>query len=125
MGMDLDYLAARQALDKLEEILTNTDHGKRKKIADLIIKHVEQIEQENSTFADTTFTKPTPPVKHDCYCHACIKEFNIKDFSGLFPFNMTRMVLCPICHNKRCPHANDHRNECTNSNEPNQPGSRY
>ena len=36
-----------------------------------------------------------------------------------------RMVLCPKCGNKRCPHANDHRNDCTGSNEPGQPGSAY
>ncbi|MFS8319194.1 hypothetical protein RPF54_24860, partial [Enterobacter hormaechei subsp. xiangfangensis] len=27
--------------------------------------------------------------------------------------------------NKRCPHANDHRNACTGSNEPGQEGSAY
>jgi hypothetical protein len=36
-----------------------------------------------------------------------------------------RMALCPDCGNKRCPKANDHRNTCTNSNEPGQPGSAY
>lgn len=35
------------------------------------------------------------------------------------------MVLCPVCGNKRCPKANDPRNECTNSNEPGQKGSTY
>jgi hypothetical protein len=38
---------------------------------------------------------------------------------------MTRMIVCPRCGNKRCPHASDHRNACTNSNEPGQPGSVY
>lgn len=36
-----------------------------------------------------------------------------------------RMILCKKCGNKRCPHATDHRNECTNSNEVGQIGSRY
>lgn len=36
-----------------------------------------------------------------------------------------RMILCPKCGNKRCPHATDHRLACTNSNEPGQPGSSY
>lgn len=35
------------------------------------------------------------------------------------------MIVCPICRNKRCPKASDHRLECTNSNEPGQPGSVY
>ncbi|WP_240993776.1 DUF551 domain-containing protein [Salmonella enterica] len=36
-----------------------------------------------------------------------------------------RFVVCPDCGNKRCPHANDHRNACTGSNEPGQIGSAY
>jgi hypothetical protein len=35
------------------------------------------------------------------------------------------MILCPICLNKRCPHATDPSLPCTGSNEPGQPGSRY
>lgn len=35
------------------------------------------------------------------------------------------MVLCQKCGNKRCPHATSHEYECTNSNEPGQPGSMY
>ncbi len=43
------------------------------------------------------------------------------------PLNLLRprMILCAICGNKRCPHATDHQNACTNSNEPGQPGSTY
>ena len=36
-----------------------------------------------------------------------------------------RMYLCALCGNKRCPHATDHRYDCTNSNEPGQEGSVY
>ncbi len=35
------------------------------------------------------------------------------------------MILCEICGNKRCPHANDKNFKCTNSNETGQAGSRY
>jgi hypothetical protein len=35
------------------------------------------------------------------------------------------MVVCRICGNKRCPHATNHENECTNSNETGQEGSVY
>lgn len=38
---------------------------------------------------------------------------------------MTRMIVCALCGNKRCPHATDHEFDCTGSNEPGQPGSRY
>lgn len=37
----------------------------------------------------------------------------------------SRMFICGICGNKRCPHATFHGFECTGSNEPGQPGSVY
>ena len=56
------------------------------------------------------------PVGDDCgHCHSC---------APITMENM-RMILCVICGNKRCPHANDHRNACTGSNTPGQPGSAY
>jgi hypothetical protein len=61
---------------------------------------------------------------------ACIKCLNasgqtVELFGVHIPVAGTMMVLCSICGNKRCPHANDHNNACTNSNEPGQPGSAY
>ena len=55
------------------------------------------------------------PVIPGCSCRTCR------------PVTMTdmRFVVCPECGNKRCPHANDHRNACTGSNEPGQEGSAY
>jgi Zn finger protein HypA/HybF involved in hydrogenase expression len=38
---------------------------------------------------------------------------------------MSRMIVCPKCGNKRCPKSTDHNLECTGSNEPDQEGSRY
>lgn len=51
----------------------------------------------------------------DCWCRTC-RTVTISDM---------RFVVCPECGNKRCPHANDHRNACTGSNEPGQEGSAY
>ncbi|EJQ0716574.1 TPA: DUF551 domain-containing protein [Salmonella enterica] len=50
-----------------------------------------------------------------CWCHAC-RPVTMNDM---------RFVVCPNCGNKRCPRANDHRNDCTGSNEPGQSGSAY
>lgn len=41
------------------------------------------------------------------------------------PYLLTVMVVCPACGNKRCPHATNHANECTGSNESGQRGSDY
>jgi hypothetical protein len=60
-----------------------------------------------------------------CGCHRCIGERDERGPGGAFPLSSCMMILCPICGNKRCPHANDHRHVCTNSNEPGQPGSAY
>lgn len=58
-----------------------------------------------------------------CNCRTCIRERG--DMIGNFPRECCEMILCTKCGNKRCPHANDHRNECTDSNEPGQAGSSY
>ncbi|WP_431623039.1 hypothetical protein [Enterobacter kobei] len=55
------------------------------------------------------------PVIPGCSCLTCRP----------LTFSDSRFVVCPECGNKRCPHANDHRNACTGSNEPGQDGSAY
>lgn len=59
----------------------------------------------------------------NCQCRTCLRERD--DGTQFPPLEMRQMILCPTCGNKRCPHANDHKNICTNSNEPGQPGSYY
>lgn len=67
------------------------------------------------------------PPEPACICTRCLDESGATvEFMGRqIPVANTRMVLCAICGNKRCPHARDHRHACTNSNEPGQPGSNY
>lgn len=54
-------------------------------------------------------------AEQKCSCESC--EPNTID-------NM-RMIVCETCGNKRCPHATDHRNPCTNSNAVGQKGSSW
>ena len=54
---------------------------------------------------------PQPP----CWCYDCKTEEE----------RVTSWTSCPECHNKRCPKATHHNLNCTGSNEPGQPGSRY
>jgi hypothetical protein len=61
----------------------------------------------------------------ECQCRSCLKGKTVESGFGPIPIEMARMILCAKCGNKRCPHANDHRNECTGSNEPGQAGSAY
>lgn len=51
-----------------------------------------------------------------CPCWRCLDEREAA---------VSWMVVCQRCGNKRCPHAADHQNPCTESNEPNQPGGAY
>lgn len=51
-----------------------------------------------------------------CWCWRCHEERGDEIWF---------MIVCPDCGNKRCPHANDHRNECTKSNDAGQDGSAY
>ena len=57
-----------------------------------------------------------------CWCHACNKDVLV---DGWLPYNMSLMILCPVCGDKRCPHAYNHVIQCTNSNKPGQKGSVY
>lgn len=60
---------------------------------------------------------PDPRVTDTCCCYACSMARG--EDVGL------RMILCPDCGNKRCPHATSHHNPCSGSNEPGQHGSIY
>ena len=64
-----------------------------------------------------TFTDRLGDDQYDC--HRCFREQ-----PGRWPF-LIKMILCPVCGNKRCPKASDHRLDCTGSNEPGQAGSVY
>lgn len=60
-----------------------------------------------------------PPAPIDalegCKCEHCLPQ----------SFSNMRMILCAVCGNKRCPHATHHKNACTGSNDPGQPGSSW
>ena len=57
-------------------------------------------------------------------CGNCRKCYKGKEWvPGVFALD--RMILCPVCGNKRCPKASDHELACTGSNKPGQPGSVY
>ena len=61
------------------------------------------------------------PLDADEHCDNCEHCFTESNPIGI----MSRMFLCPLCGNKRCPKATFHGNVCTGSNEPGQPGSSY
>lgn len=62
-----------------------------------------------------------------CQCRRCLRERKetVKMDGYDVPVEFSRLIVCSICGNKRCPHANDHRHGCTQSNEPGQKGSAY
>jgi hypothetical protein len=65
-------------------------------------------------------TNPPPasdatPTPGECWCETCRPNTMLE----------SRMILCPVCGNKRCPRATHHDNACTGSNEPGQRGSSW
>lgn len=58
-----------------------------------------------------------PDDRTKCGCEKCWRERH--------PHRARVMIVCDVCGNKRCPHATDHANACTNSNASGQKGSRY
>lgn len=81
---------------------------------------------------DSAFDAASTAAVQDCPCRQCVRARDAQENGGVdaglgfrIPTELTRMILCPTCGNKRCPHANDHRLACTGSNEPGQVGSAY
>ena len=63
-------------------------------------------------------------LSNDDNCGKCYDCLDDPD-AGLENPTLTKFIACVNCGNKRCPKATNHCNECTNSNAPNQPGSRF
>jgi len=40
MGMDVDYIAGKQAIEELEKLFSDQEHGEREEIADEIVDFV-------------------------------------------------------------------------------------
>lgn len=89
----------------------------------VVFRHGEEPQCSDPTKVIISFTDKglgysdavSAPATHDCQCRTC-RPVTMNDI---------RFVVCPECGNKRCPHANDHNNACTGSNEPGQIGSAY
>lgn len=43
MGLDVDYVAGKQAIEKLEKLFSDQGHGERQELADDIIEFVEKM----------------------------------------------------------------------------------
>lgn len=94
--------------------------GSVKKLIDLLSAAIGENKPQTPSFTMSSNSGfggggPSPFVNKGCWCSTC-RPVTMEDM---------RMVLCPVCGNKRCPKAKDHRNECTQSNEPGQLGSAF
>ena len=66
----------------------------------------ERIERaRKAVVAELAKPEPTQPVQPSCWCTRCDLEVNTF---------RSHMAICPLCGDKRCPRAKDHRNECAN-----------
>ena len=41
MGLDIDYIAGKEAIEQINKVLSSTPHGEREEIADKIIAFVK------------------------------------------------------------------------------------
>jgi hypothetical protein len=46
MGMDVDYVVAKQHIEKLEKLLSNQPHGEREVVCDDIIEFVKKMDKK-------------------------------------------------------------------------------
>ena len=120
----------RTILDRLIEawdstvLPTHRDGMMQERMEDLRAELAKPVEpQKTDVYAEggyaqawnLSYAKGKEQASSQCWCEKC---------RPIVPSDM-RMVLCPDCGNKRCPKATDHRNPCTGSNKPGQPGSSY
>jgi hypothetical protein len=107
-----------EQLEAASKLMEEADAALMKKYGRLIYaaptEEMERLARHFAESPDYTVAGALAAVDQ-CWCHSC---------RPLGPSRM-EMILCPDCGNKRCPKANDHRNACTGSNDPGQPGSAY
>ena len=121
-GYDACRAAMLRAVNHTEQHLEMVDHsGDINEMAHVVTLTSEGDIQAEPQSAQQNIPEIIPgwiPVSErmpDCWCRTCRPVV----------LNDMRFVVCPDCGNKRCPRANDHRNACTGSNEPDQEGSAY
>lgn len=95
-----------QCADPTKVIISFTDEG---------LGHGAEAHFREIVNSSTNNCRENAETSTKCWCRTC-RPITLTDM---------RFVVCPQCGNKRCPHANDHRNACTGSNEPGQEGSAY
>lgn len=95
-----------QCADPSKVIISFTDEG---------LGHGAEAHFREIVNSSTNNCRENEETSTKCWCRTC-RPVTISDM---------RFVVCPDCGNKRCPHANDHLNACTGSNEPGQEGSAY
>lgn len=98
----------------------------QKKAREAGIKAIQKLYSDSKNISIEQQAISNISNKEKCECRNCLDDFEKLNPPGPgLSHWTTRMVVCSICGNKRCPHANNHNNPCTNSNEPGQPGSSY
>jgi hypothetical protein len=48
MGLDVDYIAGHEAIEKIEELLSDKPHGEREEMADDIIEFSDKLKKKYS-----------------------------------------------------------------------------
>ena len=76
------------------------------------INHAEDVFKKYTEVKNIEQPKTIVEPNEDCGCAKCNPKARW-------------MILCSVCGNKRCPKANDHDLECSNSNEIGQKGSSW
>ena len=97
---------------RFEVVAGDMTTDERMEILNKLVKWMEKKKDQEEGECDR---QTTEAPKMSCWCRTC-RPLTMNDM---------RFVVCPDCGNKRCPKANDHKNACTNSNEPGQVGSAY
>jgi len=105
----------KKDLENYQEVLSMQPHLKRRfeTYSEMVTERLRVKDLENRVKEQAELIRLLQ--KNSCHCYNCADPLT----------QLTRMIVCPKCGNKRCPHATNHNMECTDSNAVDQEGSRY
>lgn len=119
---DLLREAEKKFLDATTELYEQRNKSGYGKLASFVAKLADRLDIERSKLADAMGKMVLGGSEKICNnCYDCL---NKSELGLMNPVN-SQMILCEICGNKRCPHATNHNNNCTNSNAVGQEDSIY
>lgn len=100
MGLDVDAIAAKDAIEKIEKVVSNLPHGKRKGIANEIIEFAEELKRKykHPKNFDVNYLEEETPIIATYGYNDVLK----KPFEFLYEFGYYTKIGCVVYNHGEC-----------------------